>query len=98
MYSACSYVPMHVLVHHECTCQVAIGLRTEWGRSGSAVECRTLDRENPVMNPLHMMAPLMATRGDNKTKSLYLAINCDCFTSVGNDCRIMDYIPHSLEN
>ena len=54
MYSACSYVPMHVLVHHECTCQVAIGLRTEWGRSGSAVECRTLDRENPVMNPLHI--------------------------------------------
>ena len=25
-------------------------------RSGSAVECRTLDRENPVTNPLHMMA------------------------------------------
>ena len=32
-----------------------------WRRSGSAIECRTLDRENPVMNPLHIKAPLMAT-------------------------------------
>ena len=32
-------------------------------RSGSAVECRTLDRESPVTNPLHIiMALLMATR------------------------------------
>ena len=42
-----------------------------WRRCGSAVECRTLERERPGSNPLHMMAPLMATRcGDNKTKSL----------------------------
>ena len=30
--------------------------------SAVAVECWTLDRENPVTNPLHIMAPLMATR------------------------------------
>ena len=36
-------------------------------RRGSAVECRTLERESPGSNPLHTMAPLMATRcGDNK--------------------------------
>ena len=41
-----------------------------WRRRGSAVECRTLERE-PGSNPLHMMATLMATRcGDNKIKSL----------------------------
>ena len=40
-------------------------------RRGSAIECWTLERESPGSNPLHMMAPLMATRcGDNKTKSL----------------------------
>ena len=27
-----------------------------WRRSGSAVECRTLDRENTVTNPLHIGA------------------------------------------
>ena len=38
-----------------------------WRRRGSAVECRTLERESPGSNPLHMMAPLMATRcGNNK--------------------------------
>ena len=42
-----------------------------WRRRGSAVECWTLERESPGSNPLHMMAPLMATRcGDNKAKSL----------------------------
>ena len=45
---------------------------------GSAVECRTHDRETTVTSPLHMMAPLMATScGNDKTKYLYLAINCD---------------------
>ena len=43
----------------------------KWRRRGSAVECRTLERESPGSNPLHMMAPLMATHcGDNKAKSL----------------------------
>ena len=28
----------------------------QWRRSGSAVECRTLDRENTVTNPLHIGA------------------------------------------
>ena len=34
-----------------------------WMHSGSAVEleCRTLDQENPVTNPLRIMAPFMAT-------------------------------------
>ena len=42
-----------------------------WRRRSSAVESRTLDRESPGSNPLHMMAPLMALRcGDNKTTSL----------------------------
>ena len=34
---------------------------TLWRRGGSAVECRTLDREDTVSNPTHL-APLMATR------------------------------------
>ena len=45
-----------------------------WRRSGSAVECRTLDRGNTVTSPLH----IGAVDGDSswrcydKTKSLYL--------------------------
>ena len=47
-----------------------------WRHSGLAVECRTHDRENPVSNPLHAMAPLMATRlwrcyALTQTKSVY---------------------------
>ena len=37
-------------------------VQDHWGRCGSAVECRTLDRENTLMNPLHVMASLMAIR------------------------------------
>ena len=33
-----------------------------FGDINTAVECRTLDRENPVTNPPHIMAPSMATR------------------------------------
>ena len=33
-----------------------------WRRSGSAVECRTLDREDTVTNPLHIFGSLMTTR------------------------------------
>ena len=54
------------------------------GRSSSAVEFRTLDRENQVTNPLHIMEPLWRCFAMTTTKSLYctryLAINCDlCF-------------------
>ena len=38
-----------------------VGIVCMWRRS-AAVECRTLDRENPVTNPLHILGPLMATR------------------------------------
>ena len=40
-----------------------------WRRSGSAVEYRTLDRENPVTNPLHIVVVAMLCH--DKTKSLY---------------------------
>ena len=36
-----------------------------WRRRGSAVEDRTLDRENPVTNPLHILATAMLHH-DNK--------------------------------
>ena len=53
------------------TYNYVIEISSLWRRRGSAVECRTLERESPGLNPLHVMAPLMATRcGDNKTKSL----------------------------
>ena len=54
----------------------------QW-RSGSAVECRTLDRENTVTNPLHISAvdgdSLWRCYATTKTKSLYFyfSINRD---------------------
>ena len=43
-----------------------------WRRSGTAVQCRTLDRENPVTNPLHMMA----TRCGGVTPRQYKILAC----------------------
>ena len=46
-----------------------------WRRSGSAVECQTLDRDNAVTNPLHTFAPLMAVLRHDNMQSLY---HCTC--------------------
>ena len=60
------YACMHVRV---CAC-VRASVRVCWYVC-ARVECRNLERESPGSNPLHMMAPLMATRCCyNKTKSL----------------------------
>ena len=57
-----------------------------WRRSGSAVECRNLDREDTVTNPLHILGPLMTTRCGGVTPRqntiivpLHFAMNYDLF-------------------
>ena len=41
-----------------------------WRRSGSAIECRTLDRENTVSNPLHIGAVVTPRQNKNHCRGL----------------------------
>ena len=91
----------------ECViCQLTVGdpcrvgilmMLSLWRHSGSAVECCTLDRENPVMNPVHIM---MATRcgsvmqRQNKIVvcTWYVAINCDFLYKNTNSGKIKHFV------
>ena len=48
-----------------CVTDLSCGSSGVWRRRGSAVECRTLERESPGSNPLHYAGAVVATTKQN---------------------------------
>ena len=51
-----NYLKVKVLIRNINNIQRRLLTNPDWRRNGSAVECRTLDRKDPVTNPLHIGA------------------------------------------